>query len=390
LAAVLIALGLLFSAATQNQVLAAMAAMAGGSLWVLVKNAPAVIGGRLGHVLSSLAILDHYALFRRGILDTRTLFFLGITTGMLLFLAVRVVESRRWKFGVTPGAVPAEWVHPTRSLILLFLSFLALAEAHLSWFSRGFWSTYNTSMVVLGLLFAAWPAWQNHGRLRYELGRRQTGIALTVLLNCLLVFAIWGMAVYLSSRFYVRYDWTASRHYTLSAQTLSVISQINTPVEIVTTLHQPVDLAQEIHDLLDEYKARTKYITITSLDPLRSPEEMDRLRQRYHLTTSLSDDLLVTAGGQAWRIPRSALFYQEARVLNGVRIPGPVQFVGEAEITSAIIQVTRGVPGGVAFLSGHGERAVDDAGNEGLSRAAAELGRSGWMVKSQVITPGAS
>ena len=64
--------------------------------------------------------------------------------------------------------------------------------------------------------------------------------------------------------------------------------------------------------------------------------------------------------------------------------------MGEAVLTSALIQLTRKTPGAVAFLSGHGEKSPDDASERGASAVAKELSRNGWTVVPHVVTPGAS
>ena len=388
LAAMLVALGLLVSASTQNQVLAAMGAMVGGSLFVLAGNAHQAIGGWAGNSLSYLAVLDHFALFRRGVLDTRSISFFAVTTIMFLFLAIRVVESRRWKFGITPGRPSTAWNYPQLSFVSVILAFFCFGEALLSWISRGLWTSYNSVFFLSGLILIGIPLWQNIERVKYELGRRQAGIAVTVITNCLLVFLIWGMALHLTSRIFYRTDLTGTRHYTLSGQTSSVLSKLAVPVQVVNTITQPNDLLQEIKDILDEYQTKSKIIDVKTLNPLRSPTEAEQWRAKYKLTSSLSDEILIGIGDRYRRIPKAALFFQKTEIVNGRKLAGPVQFVGEAEITSAIIHLTHDKPGKIVLLAGHGERTTNETGNDGISRAASELLRSGYTVQTQVIAPG--
>jgi len=149
-------------------------------------------------------------------------------------------------------------------------------------------------------------------------------------------------------------------------------------------------LAREVRDILDEYKNRTQFLTAQNLDPLRNPAEAKGFQDRYKLNSPVSDELLIISGDRCRRVPKNALFYQVAQMVNGRRIPipGQYQIVGEAEITSSIIQLTHSSPGAVVFLSGHGERKLDDSGNEGITRAVSELKRGGWEIRQQVITPG--
>lgn len=389
MAAMLIALGLLISASTQNQVLAAMGAMVGGVVLMLAGTAAYSFGGRMGAAFSYLAVLEHFALFRRGVLDSRALFYLLASTAVFLFLATRVVESRRWKFGVTPGSEPARWKRPGLCIFLALMGLMLVGEVVFARFSRGFWSFYNTGLLVIGIALIATPILMNRPRFRYEMGRRQTGLALTVFLNCLLAIAAWSMGTYLSSRYFVRMDLTSSKRYTLSEQTRQVVTGLQSPVEIIVALTSPTDLLQEIRDLIAEYTARTNLVTVQYLDPQRSPSEVERLRERYQLLSPLSNEVLVAVGERSRRIPASAFVQQSVRTVEGRQYVGPPQFVGEAEITSALVQLTRESPGRIIFLSGHGQRSPDEQAPEGAARAVAELRRSGWVVHRHIITPGA-
>jgi ABC-2 type transport system permease protein len=51
----------------------------------------------LGTVLSFLGLSDHYTNFGRGVIDSRdVIYFVTLTIGAL-YLATRVLESRRWR-----------------------------------------------------------------------------------------------------------------------------------------------------------------------------------------------------------------------------------------------------------------------------------------------------
>jgi len=117
----LLALGLLFSSLTDNQVVAAVSAF--GTflmLWVidwmassatvtlgalmsrltlgLWEKAGLGIGGpTLGDLLGSLSIIGHLRDFQKGVIDSRDVVFYGSVIFMSLFLTQRVLESRRWR-----------------------------------------------------------------------------------------------------------------------------------------------------------------------------------------------------------------------------------------------------------------------------------------------------
>ncbi len=93
----LVACGLLISALTGNQVVAAA-----GSfglillLWVL----GLVSGGegtRWGTVLTYLSLPEHFGDFADGVIESRHLVYFASLIGFLLFLTLRAVESQRWR-----------------------------------------------------------------------------------------------------------------------------------------------------------------------------------------------------------------------------------------------------------------------------------------------------
>lgn len=390
LASAVIALGLLLSTLTDNQMLAAMSAMVLAMLLASAGEATYILHGEVGEALAYLSLMDHFTLFRRGILDSRSIFFFLLTTAMLLFLGIRMIESRRWNVGVVPGTVPTGWEKPRLSLFLIVLSFVLLSEGGISRYSRGFWGWYGGGLVVAGFAGIAISGWLNRRRLRYELGRRQTGVAFTVFANCCLVVAVWSMLLFLTSKYFTRFDLTSGQRHAISPLTRSILSQIHNPVDIVVTMTSPTDLVQQTRDVLDEMASLSPSLAIHYIDPRRSPAEIESWNAKYDLVSPLSDEILVAYGGRYRRIPRSALTYSMViQMVQGRRIFAPVHFVGEAEIVSALLYVTQEQPGRVVFLSGHGEKDPEDSGDQGYSRAVHELHLNSWTVQHHIVTPGA-
>jgi ABC-2 type transport system permease protein len=96
----LLAIGVFTSSLTENQVVAAfLGIMAALTLWFLgfVSQSRPDQEAVATKVLAELGLMRHLETFNQGVLDTRhLLYFLVITVGAL-FLAARVLESRRWR-----------------------------------------------------------------------------------------------------------------------------------------------------------------------------------------------------------------------------------------------------------------------------------------------------
>ncbi len=98
--AMFVAVGLFFSSITRNQIIAALL----GAFFLLVLTILAWIivmyadvRGSFRMILQMVSVMDRFQSFNRGLVDLNNLVFFGGGTAFFLFLAVKVVESRRWR-----------------------------------------------------------------------------------------------------------------------------------------------------------------------------------------------------------------------------------------------------------------------------------------------------
>ena len=94
--AAFLAVGILASALTQNQVVSALVAFAILlGLWLIGAFANSA-RPPVSDVLSYLSIITHYNDFQRGLIDTKDIVYYIAVIAIALFLAVRTLETRRW------------------------------------------------------------------------------------------------------------------------------------------------------------------------------------------------------------------------------------------------------------------------------------------------------
>jgi ABC-2 type transport system permease protein len=97
LGAAMLSIGVFTSSLTRNQVIAAViGVVASVSLWLL-DILSQVFGRDTEKAISYLTLRGHYFNFMEGIIDTRDLVYYLSVTFVFLFLASRVLESRRWQ-----------------------------------------------------------------------------------------------------------------------------------------------------------------------------------------------------------------------------------------------------------------------------------------------------
>lgn len=93
-----LAIGLLASALTENQIVAAFVSF--GLLlflWLLAGLGSLLGDTAAGQIIAYISYMDHYDKLVRGLIDTKDLVYFGSAIVLMLFLAHRVVDSARWK-----------------------------------------------------------------------------------------------------------------------------------------------------------------------------------------------------------------------------------------------------------------------------------------------------
>lgn len=92
-----VALGVLFSAMTENQIVAGALTFAIGLFFWLVSWASQSAGPVWGELFNYLSLISHYNSFSQGLLNTSDILYYFSFIGVSLFLTHRVLDSYRWR-----------------------------------------------------------------------------------------------------------------------------------------------------------------------------------------------------------------------------------------------------------------------------------------------------
>jgi ABC-2 type transport system permease protein len=95
--AVFLAVGVLVSSMTENQIVAGFGTFGILLAFWIVGWGAEFVGGTLRNVVQYLSIGDHLDGFTRGLIDTKDLVYYLSGVGLALFLTLRSLESKRWK-----------------------------------------------------------------------------------------------------------------------------------------------------------------------------------------------------------------------------------------------------------------------------------------------------
>ncbi len=97
LAGCYLSLGTLFSAVTENQIVAGALTFAAGLFFWLISWATQAAGPPLSDILQYLSLISHFNNFSQGLLNSSDVIFYASFIGIGLFLTHRVLDSFRWR-----------------------------------------------------------------------------------------------------------------------------------------------------------------------------------------------------------------------------------------------------------------------------------------------------
>lgn len=97
LGASFIAVGILASSMTENQIIAAVVTFGALLIFWIIGWSTDLAGPELKKVLSHLSIIDHFDNFSKGVIDTKDVIFYLNFIVLFLFLTMRSLESKRWR-----------------------------------------------------------------------------------------------------------------------------------------------------------------------------------------------------------------------------------------------------------------------------------------------------
>ena len=158
----------------------------------------------------------------------------------------------------------------------------------------------------------------------------------------------------LAARYYRRFDVTQGRLHSLSPQSLQVLAELESTIEIVG-FYPNGQGRGAFERWLDEYRAHMAALDYRAVDPIRQPGEAERLGWDLY-----GPGLLVRRGERSQQ----------------------VTYPDEQEITSALLKVSRKGPKTVYFLGGHNERSPTDPQGAGYADLAELLENNNYQVRS--------
>jgi hypothetical protein len=193
----------------------------------------------------------------------------------------------------------------------------------------------------------------------------------------------------LAARHYTRSDWTSGKLYTLTQPTLQTLHTLDEPVHLWVLLGGGDPMAQSLRHLIASYTAETTKLEVHYIDPDKDALALQDVRKRFKVEAAPAPDgrmvadaiVIVARGDRHWFLtPRDMV-----EVAEGDDIKAKPR--EEQAITGAIRRIASGDKTKLCFMTGHGERSIDDGSEEGLGVLRDVLDKDNYESVSVDTTP---
>jgi len=229
---------------------------------------------------------------------------------------------------------------------------LILILASLIWYSIiKVWKVWHWGLLIIGVLGVAYFLYIYFTKRDKALSARSIKYGSNILVQILFMLIIVGLLAFVTTRRNFRVDWTQNSLYSLSDQTDKLLSGLNKDVEI-KAFYKSAEQGTA-RDLLDEFKYRSGRLNYELIDP----DEKPQIAKQYAISR-----------------------YNMISVECGLKRE-LVEELSESNLTNAILKVTRDQEKVIYFLTGHGERSINDADAEGYQKAAESIRKENYITR---------
>lgn len=184
------------------------------------------------------------------------------------------------------------------------------------------------------------------------------------------VIAILVFIYLLSGMFPLKLDLTASRLYSLTGETLSLLNRLTNDVNVYY-FKQP-DKSDQVLDyeenLLKIYSEKSGHFKLSTIDP----NQNKTLANQYNVTES--GTVVFDYKGMSASVPAKKVISSDSQT-------GGINYIGESAFTTALMSVNAGRTPNVYLLQGHGEFNFSDKGEMGYSEITEKMKEQGLNVK---------
>ncbi len=219
------------------------------------------------------------------------------------------------------------------------------------------------------------------------MARRVTEVSSFVGVAAAVVVAV--LVNVLAARHYTRADWTSAKLYTLTQPTKETLHGLSEQVQVWILLGGGDPMEQSLHHLMASYAAETDKLDVHYIDPDKDALALQDARKRFKVEAApapdgrmVADAIVIVARGERhyFLTPRDMV-----EVAPGDDVKAKPR--EEQAITGAIRRVVAGDKTKLCFMTGHGERSIEDGSEEGLGLLRDVLDKDNYESVSVDTTP---
>jgi ABC-type uncharacterized transport system involved in gliding motility auxiliary subunit len=242
--------------------------------------------------------------------------------------------------------------------IIGLIGLFAVAAGGVTYAIKGSMESYVVGLLWIGLLSLLYYFYVSFPELKASLTGRTAKYGVNTAVMILVFFTILVLISYMSSRYKVRWDLTATKRYTLSDQSKKIVKALKKDVSAVAFYRSDERTRQAMEDLLLELSQLSPRFKYQFIDPDKQPGAAAKYGVTAYRTTLI----------------RSGNNQQE------------VGFESEERLANAILKVTRDEVKTVYSLKGHGENDINDFQNTGYKAIKEAIEKENYQVKDLAIT----
>lgn len=212
--------------------------------------------------------------------------------------------------------------------------------------------TIPTIFLVVGLLSIVAFGIINLDVLKALLTSRSIKFSTNAIISAVIVFGILILVNFIAGQHFIRIDTTEAKQFSLSEQTKKIITSLKD--ELHFTAFYESNSQGRARDLLKEYSNLSPRVKFEFIDPDRQPAIAKNYGIRSYGT------IVVEYGANSEKITSAT----------------------EEDLTNAIIKVTRDTKKKIYFLTGHGEKDIEDVERGGLASARKAIEEENYDVEA--------
>ncbi len=229
---------------------------------------------------------------------------------------------------------------------------IILILASLVWYSISqIWGVANWILLVLGIGGLAYYLFYYYKNREKELSQRSVKKGSNVIVQIIITLAIISMLAFVSTRRHYRVDWSENSLFSLADQSIKILEGLDKPVEIKAFFR--TSDRNSVKTRLDEYSYTSSDLSYEFIDPDQEPQIVKQ-----------------------YGIKQISTIVVEAGLKREI-----VTDLSEANITNAIISVTRDKDKVIYYTTGHGERSINDETNQGLKLSTDAIKKENHLVR---------